>query len=171
MGSAIPLCRRPFPRLGGLPDTGFDGHSQVIRSSPLCEFRLPWSFSQRSLAVPPKRSGPSHGLCFPTAREGSKVHDPRALPARCVPPAGFGYPLDGLLPSTPRRLCFAPAALLGFALRSFLLPQGIRALPPGSAHVPFLPPSFPPPKRRAGPTGRGFWVLTLAGVPRDPACV
>jgi hypothetical protein len=33
--------------------------------------------------------------------------------------------------------------------------------------VPFLPSVFPPPKRWAGPTGRGFWVLTLPGVPGD----
>jgi hypothetical protein len=25
---------------------------------------------------------------------------------------------------------------------------------------------FPPPKRRGGPAGRGFWVFTLSGVPR-----
>jgi hypothetical protein len=43
---------------------------------------------------------------------------PRAFSTRFGPPSGFGYPLDGLRPSNPRRLCFAPAALLGFALRS-----------------------------------------------------
>jgi hypothetical protein len=51
---------------------------------------------------------------------------PRALPARYVPPSGFGYPLDGFLPTIPCRFCFAPAALMGFTLRSFLLWQGIR---------------------------------------------
>jgi hypothetical protein len=39
------------------------------------------------------------------------------------------------------------------------------AFPRGWTHVPFLPSVFPPPKRRAGPTGRGSWALTLAGVP------
>jgi hypothetical protein len=48
------------------------------------------------------------------------------LPARFVPPSGFGYPLDGFLPSIPCRFSFTPAALLGFALRSFLLPNGFR---------------------------------------------
>jgi hypothetical protein len=47
------------------------------------------------------------------------------LPARYVPPSGFGYPLDGLRPSIPCRFCFTPAALVGFTLRSFLLPEGI----------------------------------------------
>jgi len=42
----------------------------------------------------------------------------RAFPARFGPSSGFGYPLDGFLPSSPCRLYFAPAALLGFALRS-----------------------------------------------------
>lgn len=35
-----------------------------------------------------------------------------------VPPPGFGYPPGGFVPSIPGRFCFAPAALLGFALRS-----------------------------------------------------
>jgi hypothetical protein len=47
-------------------------------------------------------------------------------PARHVPPSGFGYPPDGLLPSIPCRFCFTPAALLGFTLRSVLLSQGIQ---------------------------------------------
>jgi hypothetical protein len=44
----------------------------------------------------------------------------RALPARFGPPAGFGYPLGGLLPAQPRRPCFMPAALLGLALQRLL---------------------------------------------------
>jgi hypothetical protein len=50
------------------------------------------------------------------------------LPARHVPLSGFGYPLSGLLPSKPCRFCFAPAALMGFALRSLLLLEGNRAV-------------------------------------------
>jgi hypothetical protein len=51
------------------------------------------------------------------------------LPARYGPSSGFGYPPDGLRPSNPRRFCFAPAALLGFTLRSFLLSKGDRPFP------------------------------------------
>ena len=41
---------------------------------------------------------------------------------RAHPPAGFAYPLDGFIPPKPGRFCFTPAALMGFALRSFPLP-------------------------------------------------
>jgi hypothetical protein len=114
MGSAIPPCRQPFPRLRGVPAAGFDGHSQVADRTLSSSSAILWSFSQRDLASPPKRTSPSHGLFFPTAHSG--IADPltRALPARYVPPSGFGHPLDGLLPANPRRLYFRPTALLGF---------------------------------------------------------
>jgi len=99
---------------------------------------------------------------------GLRVHFPRALPARYVPPSGFGYPLGGLLPAIPCRFCFTPAALVGFTLRSFLLPKGIRAFPPGRTHLPFRLPVYPMPKHQAGSTGYGSWVLTLSEVPGDP---
>jgi hypothetical protein len=53
----------------------------------------------------------------------------RGVPARYDPPPGFGYPLDGFRPSGPCRFCFTPAALLGFTLRSLLLPEGFRRVP------------------------------------------
>jgi hypothetical protein len=93
----------------------------------------------------------SHGLSFPSALEGSEVHLPRVCRARYVPASGFGYPLAGLLPPSPCQLYFTPAALLGFALRSFLLPQGIRTFPPGRTHMPFLLPLLPSPKRTGRP--------------------
>jgi hypothetical protein len=70
---------------------------------------------------------------------------------RYGPPSGFGYPLDGFLPSRPRRLCFTPAALLGFALRSLPLPRGNRAFWPGRTHIPFLPRVQPPSNGRPAP--------------------
>jgi len=51
----------------------------------------------------------------------------RAPPrTRFVPPTGFGYPLDGFRPPSPGRAYLIPAALVGFALRSFLLAEGTR---------------------------------------------
>jgi hypothetical protein len=71
--------------------------------------------------------------------QGSEVHITRTSQVRFVPPSGFGYPPGGFLPPRPGRLCFAPAALLGFALRSFLPSQGASASPPKRAHLPFSP--------------------------------
>jgi hypothetical protein len=56
--------------------------------------------------VPPERPDTSHGLLFPTAH--TRIEGPLAagLPTRYVPPSGFGYPLDGLLPSYPAPVLF-----------------------------------------------------------------
>jgi hypothetical protein len=57
----------------------------------------------------------SPGLPLPsahTSEEGPRFAG--GATARFVPPSGFGYPLGGLLPSTPGRVCFIPTALLGF---------------------------------------------------------
>jgi hypothetical protein len=42
-----------------------------------------------------------------------------------------------------------------------------QAFPPSRTHIPFFPWLLPSPKRRAGPTGRGSWALTLTRVPGD----
>jgi hypothetical protein len=72
---------------------------------------------------------------------------------RCVPPSGFGYPLDGLLPPSPCRFCFTPAALMGFALRSFPLSKGIRRVT-ARKHPHTVFPSGTPAAEAEGPTGR-----------------
>jgi hypothetical protein len=47
---------------------------------------------------------------------------------------------------------------MGFTLRSFLLPKGIRTSPLGKTHIPFLLPVYPA-RGGAGSAGRGSWVL------------
>jgi len=90
-------------------------------------------------------------------------------PARHVPPSGFDYPLDGLLPSKPCRSYFIPAALLGFALRSFLLAIGNRAVSdseePTYRSLICIPLHV---SAGAGLTSCGFWALTQPTSPWRP---
>jgi hypothetical protein len=50
-------------------------------------------------------------------------------------------------------------------LRSLTSRQVSGTFPPGTTHLPFLPPLFPTPKRRTGPAGPGSWAFSL---PRAP---
>jgi hypothetical protein len=79
-------------------------------------------------------------------------------PARYVPSSGFGYPRDGLLPQVPCRFCFTPAALMGFTLRRFPLPQGSTAFQPGRTCLPLVQRYSCRTKRQIGPPSRGFQV-------------
>jgi hypothetical protein len=115
-------------------------------ANPLFELGLPESITQQTLADRSQPISSSLGLPFPSAHKEPWVHLPRALPTRYVPPSGFGYPLDGLLPTVPRRFCFAPAALLGFTLRSFLLPEGIHPVSGWKAPLTVSPAGIPAPK-------------------------
>jgi len=128
---------------------------------PLFEFRLRLEHSPAGPSPPAETERPlSWASCSLQHLEDLKVHCPRVLPARYVPPSGFDHPLDGLLPSDPCRFCFAPTALLGFTLRSLPLLRGSRTFPPARTHLPFLLAFLPPPKQWAGPQGRGSWVST-----------
>jgi hypothetical protein len=98
------------------------------QSSPLFEFHLPLE----SYPATPSRSAAADQhlswafVPFSTFRiEGPPD---AGMPARYVPPSGFDYPLDGLLPSNPCRFFFTPAALLGFTLRRLVLREGIRSV-------------------------------------------
>jgi hypothetical protein len=141
--------------------------------APLFEFRLPpESFS----AVPSRfrrrdvrKPTPLLGFASLQHLQGSGVYLPRVYLARYVPPSGFGYPLDGLLPPSPRRPCFMPTALLGFRPSEHFPPERY----PGRFHLgltrlPFCPPDVPSENPRAGPAVRGSRALTLSGVPRLP---
>jgi len=94
-----------------------------------------------------------------------KVHLPQAFRARSVPPSGFDYPLDGFLPSNPRRPCFMPTALMGFTLRSVPPLEGTRTFPPARTHLPFRLAVNWLPEQQAGPPSPGFWASALPGIP------
>jgi len=82
--------------------------------------------------------------------QGSKVHFTRALPARYGPPPGFDYPRGGFLPSSPGRFYFAPAALLGFTLRSLLLTKGVRCVSTGTDPHTVCPSGYTLPPKQVG---------------------
>jgi len=88
------------------------------------------SISQRHLAADQIQSdltAPLMSFWSLQHMQDAKVHLTRALRARYVPSSGFPfYPRDGFLPSQPGRFYFAPAALLGFTLRSIPLWGGSR---------------------------------------------
>jgi len=136
--------------------------------NPLFEFRSPSASCPASPEpVRPQPAGPSPGLCIPTAHAGIGDSDARNSESATVPPSGFGYPLDGFHPPTPGRPCFVPAALMGFSLRSVLPDRGCRRV-----SAPIAPTcrssvrDLLPPKRKAGPNGRGSWASTPGRVPR-----
>jgi len=123
----LPLCRWPFPRLCGFSRMRFAGYCSASNRILSSSFSF-LSITQLDLADQPQSTSPSLGLLFPTAQIRTDDSLAAGLPARYVPPSGFGYPLDGLLPSIPSRFFFAPAALVGFTLRSFLLLKSFPAL-------------------------------------------
>jgi hypothetical protein len=101
-----------------------------VQSNPLFEFRLPIEYYPVKPSQPAAADQLLSWALVPYST--SRIEGPLAAgsPARYVPPSGFGYPLGGLRPSIPCRFCFTPAALMGFTLRSFLLPKGIRRYSP-----------------------------------------
>jgi len=102
-------------------------------------------------------------LPFSTCRSRRSTHCECAA-LTTVPPSGFGYPRDGLLPSIPGRFCFTPAALVGFSCRSHSsvgFPGRFRSDRPTyrfscrcSRHY-----------GRAGPASRGSWAFSPSEVP------
>jgi hypothetical protein len=132
---------------------------QCNQLHPLFEFRVP----PESCSVNPSRPAAARPLLswaflpFSTCRHRRSTCCGCAAPTT-VPPSGFGYPLDGLLPSIPGRFSFTPPALLGFSLRS---------LPSVGSSGCFHPnrPTYRCSRRcsrhydRAGPAGRGSWAF------------
>jgi hypothetical protein len=91
---------------------------------------------------------------------------------RARPPATFR--LQGLVALLAAYSLRSPAGSLSHRQRSWDSPFGARpsrqvsgALPPGCPHVPFRRSVIPMPRHWAGPTGYGFWGLTLPEVLSD----
>jgi hypothetical protein len=94
---------------------------------PLFEFRVPPEYCPTRPSPPAEADEHLSWALGPYSTCWARRSTSRRLACSCyVPSSGFGYPRDGLLPPSPRRLCFAPAALLGLSLRSFLLAEGTR---------------------------------------------
>jgi len=102
------------------PQQGLPVAFSASGQKPLSEFRLPPEFypSDPSRPTVARRLLSWASAPFSTDQDRRSTSS-RVLPARYVPPSGFGYPPDGLLPAIPSRFCFTPAALLGLTLRSF----------------------------------------------------
>jgi hypothetical protein len=156
---ALPLV--PYPGYAVFLWRTAAGDCLGYRPHPLIELDVPLESYPASPTRPPQRSGPLMGF-------GSLQHsrNPRSTsrgikPSRYVPPSGFGYPLGGLLPRIPCRFCFTPAALMGFTLRRFPLPEDLAVFQLRGTHVPLGSAVFLPPKRQTGLTNLGCWVRAL----------
>lgn len=112
-----------FPAIGHL------GNVQVAQDILSSSFALLQSLSRFQLAAAPSGMGlttPRLDIRFPSARSNRRGPRSRVCLARFVPPSGFGYPLDGLLPPRPGQPCFRPTALMGFRPSKDLSSSGIR---------------------------------------------
>jgi hypothetical protein len=138
-----------------------------VQSSPLFEFRLPLEY------YPAKPSRPAAaGQLLSWAFGPFSTSGIQGPLTRVRPPATFR--LQGLGTLLAAYSLRSRAGSISHRRRSWDSPFGGSSsrkvsgvLPPGSTHLPFGPAVFPPPKRRAGPMGLGFWVLSLPRVPGD----
>jgi hypothetical protein len=133
---------------------------------PLFGFRLPPE-SCPTLPSPPAAAGRHLSWAsapFSTSGIGGPPHAGQSLPAT--------FRLQGL--ATLLTVCSlrARAGFVSHRRRSWDSPFGAfpsrkvsAAFPPRRTHIPFNLSVLPPPRRWAGPTGRGSWAFTLPGVP------
>jgi hypothetical protein len=119
MPLAIPSAVRFFLR-------GVRRKRSNSRVRPLIEFSDSSAYCPAETSRSATADGSSYGLLIPSAHAACTDPRSRARHAHSVPPAGFVYPLGGLLSAHTGRAYFIPAALMGFTLRSVLLTSGIR---------------------------------------------
>jgi hypothetical protein len=153
IGSTIPLCRWPFPRLCGFPPTGCAVHvKQTVR--PLFEFSLPPECCPAKPSPPAEANGLLSWASAPYSTSGIGGPLSRALPQ----PATFR--LQGLVTLLTAYSLRARAGSISHRQRSWDSPFGAfssrkvsAAFANGRTHIPFNPSVLPPPKRWAGPNG------------------
>jgi len=147
---------------------------QLLKSPNNASLRASPSFRVLPSHTYPVRlggSGPLMGFC-------SLQHIRRRRSTCC----GFAGPLRSAfrvwLPSWRLAPCGCLAGFISHRQRSWDSPFGgfsprkvSGALPPGRTHIPSNLSLLPSPKRWAGPTDPGFWVLTLPRVPGDHTVV
>jgi len=131
---------------------------------------LPESLTQSHLADQPQPISSSHGLCFPTAHEASKVRSPRALP----PPATFR--LQGLATLLTVYSLRGRAGLVSYRQRSWDSPFGAFSsqlvtgrFRTGRTHISFTHRyTLAPGGAGAGSMSCDFWALTQPASPWRP---
>ncbi len=138
---------------------------------PFFGFRVPPESCPTQPSPPAAADGPLSWAFVPFSTPGVGGPPDAGLPARYVPPSGFGDPLDGLLPPSPCRLCFTPAALLGFTLRSFLLAKGIRRVSAGMNPPTVSPVGDPAAEAMGRPNGPRFLGFHPSESPWRPSGV
>ena len=119
--------------LRGLPAVPRSPQTDKFTTNPLMDFALLQSFTRAgpSFVAEPPRMNPAvrysgHTLLrflAPTAHEVTGSDLRRACLARLCSASRLSQPPDALLPPKPCRFCFAPVALMGFALQRFSLPN------------------------------------------------
>lgn len=83
-----------------------------------------------------------------------------------VPPSGFGYPLDGLLPPKPGRACLIPTAFLGFSpSKRSPLTRWLMRFRNCRTCLPLARRDLPQVNLRTGAENTDFQALALARVP------
>ena len=172
IGSAIPLCRWPLPRLCGFPSTDFADHSSALSRALSSSFAFLQSVSRPDLAGRSQPASPSHGLWLPTALKdhGSTSRGPDQ-------PATFR--LQGLATLLTACSPRTPAGFVSHRRRSWDFPFGASRLlrrtqavsGSGEPTYRFRRPLLTPLSQHAGPAGRGSWALTLSGVPHGRSWV
>jgi len=139
-----------------------------LSRTPLVEFRLRL---ESSTTCPSRSAAASQPLSWASAPfSTSNCEDPLTA---SLPQPAMVRPQGLVTLST----AYAPHSLAGFVSRrqrswdslsgAFSSRKVNQTFPPSRTHIPFFLRLLPPPKRRAGPVGRGSWALALARVPGD----